>query len=201
MPKEQLIIFVKAPRAGHVKTRIAATAGPQRACVIYRELVAMVLKNLKPIRDAELRFSPDDGADEIQGWRHDGWTIVPQGGSDLGSRLQRAFDSAFGRGAERVVIVGSDCPEVKAADVRTAWRELKSHDLVVGPAADGGYWLIGLRAPQPELFRGITWSSDQVLGETLQHAKSLGLRIQLLRILNDIDTEVDWNAYVRDRPS
>ena len=71
--------------------------------------------------------------------------------------------------------------------------------LDVGPAVDGGYWLIGLRAPQPKLFEQISWSSDQVLGQTLQCARSLGLHIQLLRILTDIDTEEDWNAYVRQR--
>jgi uncharacterized protein len=115
--------------------------------------------------------------------------------------MQRAFEAAFGSGAERVVIIGSDCPEIGVADVRAAWKQLRSHDLVVGPAIDGGYWLIGLRAPQPKLFDEITWSSDQVLGQTLQRAKLLGLRVQLLRILADIDTEADWNAYVRERDS
>jgi uncharacterized protein len=91
-----------------------------------------------------------------------------------------------------VVIIGSDCVELASKDIRCAWRELKTHDVVVGPAMDGGYWLIGLRAPRPELFEGIHWSTDAVLGETLQRAKALGLRIQLLRILSDVDTAEDW---------
>ena len=199
MSKEQLIIFLKAPRPGTVKTRLAQTAGAEKACAIYREMVGTVLDRLRPIRDAQLCFAPDEAGPEIAPWLREDWTARPQGGGDLGARLQRAFESAFASGAERVVIVGSDCPAVKAADIRTAWKELKSHDLVVGPAVDGGYWLIGLRAPQPELFREIAWSSEQVLGQTLQRARTLGLRIQLLRILTDIDTEEDWNAHVRER--
>jgi len=197
--KDQLIVFVRAPRLGSVKTRIAQTAGAERACAIYREMVGTVLQNIATIRDVQLSFAPDDAAPEIQPWLREGWSAIDQGGGDLGERLQRAFEGAFSRGAERVVIIGSDCPEAKSSDVRVAWKELKSHDVVVGPAVDGGYWLIGLRMQQPELFCGIAWSSDQVLGQTLARAKTLGLRIQLLRILTDIDTEADWNAHVRER--
>jgi rSAM/selenodomain-associated transferase 1 len=196
-----LIVFVKAPRLGTVKTRIARTAGAERACAIYREMVATVLQKFASIRGAQLRFAPDDAPDEIKPWLRDDWIAAPQGTGDLGERLQRAFAESFAYGAERVVIVGSDCPEVKSGDVRTAWKELKSHELVIGPAIDGGYWLIGLRAPQPELFRAIAWSSNQVLAQTLAQAKLIGLSVQLLRILSDIDTEEDWNAYVRERGS
>jgi rSAM/selenodomain-associated transferase 1 len=116
----------------------------------------------------------------------------------LGERLHRAFSESFSEGAERIIIVGSDCPEIAAEDVRGALKELDSHDVVLGPAVDGGYWLIGLRAPHSELFREIPWSSDQVLAQTLRRARNLGLGVQLLRILADIDTEADWNAYVRE---
>jgi rSAM/selenodomain-associated transferase 1 len=199
MQADHLIVFVKAPRIGTVKSRIARTAGAERACAIYRQLVEAVLGNVNAIDRVQLRFSPDDAASEMAPWLRRDWHAKPQGEGDLGHRLQRAFEAAFATRAERVVIIGSDCPEVQVADIRAAWKELKSHDLVVGPAIDGGYWLIGLRAAQPKLFEEITWSSDQVLAQTLQRAKSLGLRIQLLRILADIDTEADWNAYVRER--
>ena len=99
----------------------------------------------------------------------------------------------------RVVIIGSDCPEVTTGDIRAAWRELRTHDVVLGPATDGGYWLIGLRQTRPELFAGIAWSSETVLAETLRRAKSAGLHIQLLRILADVDTAEDWEAYRRGR--
>jgi len=201
MSREQLIVFVKAPRPGTVKTRIARTAGAERACAIYREMVAAVLQKFASIRRVQLQFAPDDALDEIKPWLREGWVAAPQGQGELGERLQRACAASFAAGAERVVMVGSDSPEVKSGDIRTAWKELKSNDLVVGPAIDGGYWLIGLRAPHPELFRAIAWSSDQVLAQTLAQAKSIGLRVQLLRILRDIDTEEDWNAYVSEAGS
>jgi uncharacterized protein len=197
--KERLIVFLKAPRPGTVKTRIERTAGPDRACKIYRELVEGVLKGIGTLSNVELRFTPDDAREEILSWLRENWSAHPQSSGDLGERMHRAFSEAFANGAERVVIIGSDAPEVRTGDIRAAWKELKSHDIVVGPAIDGGYWLIGLRAPQPELFREIAWSSEQVLGQTLARAKALGLKIQLLRILSDIDTEDDWNAYVRER--
>lgn len=199
MNADHLIVFLKAPRPGTVKTRIAATAGREKACAIYRELVETLLSGLGSLAAVELRFWPDEAGEEIKPWLREGWTSAPQGDGDLGDRLLRAFASAFAAGARRVVIIGSDCPAVETADVHSAWRELSSHDLVVGPAVDGGYWLIGLRAPQPELFDEMAWSSDQVLAVTLQRARGLGRRIQLLRLLNDIDTEADWNAYVRER--
>jgi rSAM/selenodomain-associated transferase 1 len=199
MSKERLIVFVKAPRPGLAKTRIAKTSGPQRAVAIHRELVDAVLGGIGSLSTVELRFTPDDAEPDIRPWVQETWTAQPQGSGDLGARLVRAFEEAFAAGAERVAIIGSDCPEGRTSDVRSAWAELRTHDLVVGPAIDGGYWLIGLRAPQPALFEEIAWSSDQVLGQTLQRARSLGLRIQLLRNLGDVDTEEDWNAYVRQR--
>jgi uncharacterized protein len=197
--KERLIVFVKAPRPGLAKTRIAVTAGEPRAAAIHRELTATVLSRVGALAAVELRFMPDDAEAEIGPWRRQTWTAQAQGSGDLGERLRRAFEQSFASGAERVVIIGSDCPEVRSSDIRTAWKELKAHDLVVGPAIDGGYWLIGLRAAQPALFENIAWSTEAVLGETLQRARSLGLRIQLLRFLGDIDTESDWDAYVRQR--
>jgi rSAM/selenodomain-associated transferase 1 len=199
VPKKKLIVFVKAPREGEVKTRLAATAGTRKACAVYRELVGAVLRRMGALKLVELRFTPDDSGAEIQPWLQAGWTARPQGEGDLGVRMIRAFEDSFAEGARRVVIIGSDCPSAGSADIRTAWNELSAHDVVLGPAIDGGYWLIGLRAAQASLFEGIAWSGDQVLGQTLQRARTLGLRIQLLRILADIDTEEDWNAYVQDR--
>jgi len=196
MAEERVIVFVKAPRAGEVKTRLAKTLGPDAACAAYRQLAEKLLKELSTLTGGELRFSPDDAGSEIQSWLGPGWPARPQGSGDLGQRMQAAFSDAFGSGANRVVIVGSDCPDVRAADVRQAWKELKSHDVVVGPAMDGGYWLIGLAGLRTALFEGITWSSDKVLGQTLQRAKSAGLRIQLLRILSDVDTEKDWKEFL-----
>ena len=114
----------------------------------------------------------------------------------MGHRLQRAFEAAFASGAERVVIIGSDCPEVAASDIREAWKKLRACDLAVGPASDGGYWLIGLRQSQPQLFQGISWGAETVLADTLQRAKASGLQMHLLRILADVDTEKEWREFL-----
>lgn len=196
MACERVIVFVKAPRPGAVKTRLAKTLGAESACGAYRQLVETLLKELSSLPAVELRFTPDDAQAEIQSWLGEVWQARPQGSGDLGQRMQAAFADAFATGASRVAIVGSDCPEVTAADIRQAWSELKSHDLVIGPAMDGGYWLIGLTREQPELFKGISWSSEHVLAETLQRAKGAGLRVQLLRILSDVDTEKDWKDFL-----
>ncbi len=196
MPDEKLIVFVKAPRPGLVKTRLAGALGAAAACQAYRQLVETLLRNLASLPEVELRFTPDDAAKEIRPWVQAGWNSRPQGEGDLGRRLQAAFREAFAEGAGRVVIIGSDCPEVAATDIREAWAGLNRYDMVVGPASDGGYWLIGLRQPQPPLFEGIAWSTATVLAETLQRAKAANLRVQLLRILADVDTEKEWRQFL-----
>jgi rSAM/selenodomain-associated transferase 1 len=191
----KLIIFVKAPRPGEVKTRLAKALGHERACDAYRKLVDRLLSNLKSLSDVELCFAPADAEKEIAPWLRSGWQAVPQTDGDLGARLTAAFARAFGAGAQRVVIVGSDCPFVTVKDIKEAFENLTSRDMAVGPATDGGYWLIGLRQPQPGLFQKIPWSTDQVLAETLSRARTLGLKMHLLRLLSDVDTQEDWEAF------
>jgi uncharacterized protein len=195
MSSEKLVIFVKAPRVGCVKTRLAHSIGPEAACAAYCSLVEIVLKNVAPIKDAELRFTPDDASAEIDPWLQPGWNTRPQGAGDLGARMHGAFLEHFGGGAERVVIIGSDCPDLSAADIESAWEALKTNDVVLGPASDGGYWLIGLRSVQPMLFDNMSWSTDTVFCETLRRAKAAGLKVHLLRQLSDIDTADDWKRF------
>ena len=193
---EKLIIFLKAPRPGLVKTRLADVIGPQAACDAYRKLVELLLEQLRELPFVELKHSPDNAASEIAPWVAAGWSCRPQGAGDLGQRLIAAFDDAFAHGAERVVIIGSDCPYVTAEDIRAAWSTLSRSDVVLGPAGDGGYWLIGLRRPQPALFRDIPWSTEQVLRDTMTRIQSAGLSVHLLRTLEDVDTEADWRRFL-----
>ena len=192
----RLIIFVKAPRAGFVKTRLAAALGPHGALAAYRALVERVLEELSPLLDVELRFTPDDAASEISTWLRPGWRTAPQGEDDLGARMSRAFAEAFASGATRVVLIGSDCPHVTTRDIAATVAALDDHDAVLGPAEDGGYWLVALRAPAPGLFGQIAWSTEDVLAQTLARAQSLGLRVHLLRTLPDVDTVEDWQRYL-----
>ena len=196
--ESRLIVFVRAPRAGAVKTRLAQKIGASAACDAYQKLVHAVLSRIDSIRDVELRHSPDDAAGEVRPWLRRSWTLAPQGSGDLGERLKRAFAESLAEGAKRVVIIGSDCPWLSKGDIEEAWNDLDTHDLVLGPAKDGGYWLVGLRAPKPELFDGIAWSTGTVLEQTLERARAGGLRFRVLRELSDVDTLGDWYAFLRD---
>jgi rSAM/selenodomain-associated transferase 1 len=194
LTEEALIIFVKAPRPGFVKTRLGL--GPEAECAAYQRLAQAVLREVTHFDDVELRFSPIDGEKEIQPWLRPGWRAAPQADGDLGVRLTNAFAQAFGAGARRVVIIGSDCPYLLAEDITTAWAQLRNCDVILGPALDGGYWLIGLTQTRPELFHAIPWSSDQVLSATLARVKALGLKTVLLRALSDVDTSEDWARFI-----
>lgn len=200
MPDEQLIIFVKAPRPGFVKTRLAATVGAETALDTYQTLVEVLRSNLNTIPNVDLHFTPDDASDEIAPWLHENWTLSPQSEGNLGEKLKHAFANAFAQGSKRVVIIGSDCPYVVADDIRGAFSELSEHDVAIGPAHDGGYWLIALNAPAPRLFEDVNWSTETVLQETLKKAKNEGLSISQLRKLSDVDDVADlmrfheWNS-------
>lgn len=191
-----LIVFVKAPRVGGVKTRLAAAIGAEAACEAYQRMVAALWKRIDRMDNVQLRFSPQEAAGEVQPWLRRGWTIAPQGGGDLGSRLAGAFADAFAAGAQRVAIIGSDCPYVTAADIEQAWAALDADDVVLGPARDGGYWLVALKQPQPNILAGISWGTSQVLERTLDRARAGKLRVHLLRELSDIDTADDWRSYL-----
>src|SRR6266850_6808814 len=196
MASTHLIIFVKAPRRGSVKTGLARAIGAEAACEAYQKMVEELVERLATIPTVELRFTPDDAVTEIRQWRRDNWHLRPQGEGDLGQRLERAFADAFARGAQYVVVIGSDCPMITPDDIRSAWTVLETNDVVLGPAQDGGYWLIGLGEPRPALFQSIDWSTDKVLKQTLRRARARNLKVELLRELRDVDTESDWLEFL-----
>ena len=191
MSEPRIIIFVKAPRPGFVKTRLADAIGSKNACDAYCQLVNTLLGSLAELPHVELRFTPDDAGLEISGWLRDGWIAVPQGKGDLGQRMHRAI----GQAKCPAIVIGSDCPSINLTDISDAHEALEKHDVVLGPAVDGGYWLIGLRVPCPALFDGIRWSTDNVLKETLARSEKARLSVYLLHELADVDTEEDWEAY------
>jgi rSAM/selenodomain-associated transferase 1 len=193
---DPVIIFLKTPRPGLVKTRLARSLGDQAACAAYRQLVDTLLENLKAVEGVQLRYAPDDAQAEIAPWLRPGWTSAPQGDGDLGNRLVAAFAHAFARGAERVLILGSDCPSVTPGDLAAGFEMLHRLDVVLGPAEDGGYWLIGLRELRPELFVDMPWSTSRVLPLTLERARNRALSVGQLRELADVDTERDWLKFL-----
>ena len=194
MSDQRLIVFIKAPRPGAVKTRLGL--GAEAECAAYQRLVQVVLEKISAFEAVELRFAPADALAEIRHWVRGKWSAAPQCHGDLGHRMAGTFADAFRNGAKRVVIIGSDCPYLEAADIEMAWAELERCDLVLGPAEDGGYWLIGLRENRPNLFKDMIWSSPGVFEETIARAKVLGLKTVLLRKLSDVDTREDWERFI-----
>ncbi len=200
MSDQRVIVFLKAPRPGFVKTRIGAALDADAAVGIYRVLLDRTLTALHGRTDVELRFTPDGADEEIRPYLRPGWVMRGQGDGDLGERLTRATGEAFGAGARRVVVVGTDCPTLTGEDVVDAFDGLNDADVVLGPAEDGGYWLIGLRAPAPALFRGILWSTEQVLALTEARAREGGWSVGVLRRMADVDTLEDWRRWQREGP-
>jgi len=192
--KRSLIVFVKWPQAGRVKTRLAADVGPELAAAVYRGLAEAEIAATRP-RGREYErlffFAPVEARAEIAAWLLPGETLFEQEGADLGARMSAAFDRAFARGAEQVAIVGTDVPWVDRDTVLRAFDQLVSADVVVGPCHDGGYYLLALSQPRPEVLTGIAWGTPAVLPTTLERARSLGLRAALLRPLTDVDTLAD----------
>jgi uncharacterized protein len=185
-----LLVFVKPPLPGLVKTRLAAGLGADAAADLYRALAERVLSQTAPAAGEYARVVFADGLAAVRAWlpRED---CVPQSAGDLGRRMAQAFAWAFARGHERVVLIGTDAPELSRRHVQEAFAALATHDVVLGPARDGGYYLIALRGPCPELFTGIAWSTADVLDATLVRAAALGLDGERLSPLTDIDTLED----------
>jgi rSAM/selenodomain-associated transferase 1 len=184
-----LIIFIKAPRAGYVKTRIAKTIGAENAAAVYRALVLDLLENLSPAQnfDIQLMVWPPDGRDEIQDWLSVKYPIRVQAEGDLGEKMRNAFMNGFHQGYKKIIIIGSDLPVLTSQHISTAFQELQRVDLIVGPSTDGGYYLIGLNKPFPGLFKKISWSTSQVLHQTLNRAEKSSMTVQLLKEMRDVD--------------
>ena len=196
---DQLIIFARAPRLGQVKRRLAAEVGEPAALDIYQQLLATLFANLASLKNVHLACEPPGSEPEFQPLLPPGWTLGPQSQGDLGHRLAHAFHAAFANGAKKVAIIGSDCPHVTPKHIREAFSSLNKADAVFGPATDGGYWLIALKAPRPQLFQDIPWSTPEVLARSLATARALGLQIDLLEILSDVDTKADWHGFLKQK--
>jgi uncharacterized protein len=188
-----VLIFVRAPRIGRVKTRLAADVGAEAALLVYRSLAEQVVRQARRLRGARIRvhYTPAGAEAEIRAWLGADLEYVVQAEGDLGTRLTAAFNQAFQEGFERVVVVGSDVAELRAEHLERAIGSIAEDTVVVGPAADGGYWLLGLASPAPGLFAGIDWSTEHVLGQTLDRAAEASLAVVRLDTLTDVDRADD----------
>lgn len=197
---ERAILFTRYPEPGKVKTRLIPALGPKGACELHRRMTELAVKQLRELSSfrslsVEVRF---EGGNEnsMQEWLGTDLCFSPQGQGDLGLRMERAFQEAFQSGFKSVVLIGSDCPDRTAKIVEKAFDGLKNNDLILGPARDGGYYLIGLKEPQL-LFTNIPWGSAEVFNLTQKKAQALGLDVLLLETLQDIDRPEDLSLWER----
>ncbi len=198
---ERLIVFTRYPEPGTTKTRLIPALGPEGAADLHRQMAEHSLvqaRRLQEQRPVALEVRFDGGSEErMRAWLGADVACVPQGEGDLGERMARAFREAFWHGVERIVIVGTDCPALTADLMSAALAALGDHDLVLGPATDGGYTLIGLRRELPQLFAGVPWGTGKVLERTLAIAEQAQLRVRLLERLDDVDRPEDLPAWER----
>ena len=196
-----LIIFAKAPVAGHVKTRLCPPLTPDEAASLHGSLVLDLLDRCQSLKGidrilagAPTREHPFFGAMKTR-FKIPVWDQV---GDDLGARMAHAFQSALGSPYQSVLIVGTDIPGITVSLITTAFKSLQDHDIVLGPTVDGGYYLIGLRAPVPELFEHIPWSTDKVLSLTREKTQALDLSVKILPRLRDLDTVEDLQVFIQE---
>ncbi|WP_181009322.1 TIGR04282 family arsenosugar biosynthesis glycosyltransferase [Streptomyces sp. SM11] len=196
-----ILIMAKAPRPGTVKTRLHPLLGPLRCAELQAGLIrhTMELTTVHTPR-TYLAYAPADGGDAIGTTTPAGVRLRLQRGEDLGQRLAAAVADAFADGAGPLLVIGTDAPTLTGDHLTAAFTALESHDVVLGPALDGGYYLIGLRAPHTSLFAldADVWSTDRVLTATRCVARREGLSVELLCPLRDLDTPEDATALLAD---
>jgi rSAM/selenodomain-associated transferase 1 len=191
-----LIIFLRSPEEGKGKTRLAKTMGAPKALVIYHELLSITFNQIQNLDcTVYLYFFPYIDTHFLEKTLFVGRL---QKGSDLGLRMQEAFQDVL-QSHQHVLLIGTDCPYITRALLEEAFIQLQNHDVILGPATDGGYYLIGLRQMHEGLFAGIDWSTERVLSQTLQAAEGMNLSISLLPEHDDIDHEDDWIRFL-NRP-
>ncbi len=196
--KNALVVFVRNPEKGSVKTRIAETAGDDKALSIYLRLLEHTKAVAERVEaDTFVFYSNEIAVDDL--WDGSRFFKEKQEGVDLGERMQKAFATVFSKGYQKVCIIGSDCYDLIPEHVETAFGKLHLKDLVAGPAEDGGYYLLGMKRMHTALFGLKAWSTEFVLQETLLIAEALDLSCATLPVLSDIDTEADWEAALSKR--
>lgn len=187
-----LIIFVKNAQLGKVKTRLAKTMGDEEALRIYQVLLNHTHEITIPLEFSKQVYYSEHLEDEDI-WGKEFECFVQDGG-DLGHRMSNAFQEAFNT-HDRICIIGSDCAALHTELIQDAYEHLDLQDVVLGPAIDGGYYLLGMKNYHPEIFENINWSTSTVLAETIARIKKLGLSYSRLPELSDIDTQEDWDNH------
>ena len=200
------MLFTRFPVAGKSKTRLIPALGEHEAAMLQKKMTEHIVAMLQTFDKQadytlEVRYT-GAGRKEIKNWlaASSAMTFNEQGKGDLGARLSRAFAAAFRGGNDQVLAIGADCPALTTEILENGFKLLEVNDVVLGPAIDGGYYLIGMRGYWPELFSQIAWGSEHVLAQTCASAAQAGLMYALLQPLTDIDRPEDLR-HCRDIPS
>ncbi|NEQ41189.1 MAG: glycosyltransferase [Okeania sp. SIO3I5] len=195
MNNQQLIIFTRYPEPGKTKTRLIPALGAEGAASLQFQMTETTITKAQKLSNmmsllVEVRFAGGN-LQLMKNWLGIDLKYQEQGTGDLGERIIRAFESAFERGMKSVVVIGTDCPSLTTEIMLEAFAKLTESDVIIGPATDGGYYLIGLKKIIPELFQGINWGTSEVLSKTVATAQNLNLVIDYLPELSDIDRPED----------
>ena len=198
-----LAVFVKAPRVGEVKTRLVPPLTDVEASGLYEAFLKDIAERLKSLPhdiDIHIFYTPDDNAAiaELSAIFKGYQTFIPQIGLTLGDRLTAAFEHLFNDGYAKIAIIGSDSPDLPVEYIEEAFFRLTSTsaEIVLGPAKDGGYYLVAMGKRHYSIFEGINWSTSSVLSETIERAKADGLEVTLLREWYDVDTSEDLKSLI-----
>jgi rSAM/selenodomain-associated transferase 1 len=193
-----LAVMAKAPVPGSVKTRMVPPLTPEQAAALYRAILLDQLEHLTRLTASDLyvAFTPDDAAALMKSLVPAAFACFPQRGDDLGERMHEVLAELWRRGHRNLVLIGSDVPAVPLDFFHDTFNALEGKDepdvqVVFGPSEDGGYYLVGMNQPTPEIFDGMTWSHDRVLAQTTEKLTRLGIAVKLLPSWFDIDTIED----------
>ena len=196
-----LLFFVKNPERGKVKSRLAAVIGNDSAVSVYKNIVDRMLSTLKEgTFPLYICFSPKNAQKPVKNWLGREYRYIPQNGKDLGERMRNGFTEAFEMGFKKVVLIGSDIPDLALEFIEEAFITLNKSDAVIGPAFDGGYYLIGFKDKtfSPQVFEGIAWGTQNVFDETVKKLKRFRRAVHTLPYQRDIDTAEDLN-YLKEK--
>lgn len=198
--KKAIIVFVKYPEKGKVKTRLASSTSETFATEFYNKIVkyiAGVLEKINSSTDIFIFYSPIDDVNKIISWIGNDYLFFEQEGNDLGEKMSNAFKLVFSKEYRYATIIGSDIPDINSSKILAAFEALEKNDVVISPSIDGGYSMLGMNNYYPELFNNITWSTNSVFEKTEQKVKESKLKLNILPILNDIDTEDELKLWMK----
>jgi rSAM/selenodomain-associated transferase 1 len=197
-----LVIMAKAPVPNEVKTRLTPPLKPEEASYLYQNFLLDKIEQVKSIETRRfISYTPEKSETFFRSIVPSGFSLISQAGADLGEKLVNVSNGLFAQGAEKVMMLDSDTPNLPTDYIKEALSLLDEVDVVIGPCEDGGYYLIGMRSFMPELFIGIPWSTSRVAELTIMKAQKLGLTVSLLQEWYDIDTAIDLKRLKKDLDS